>query len=105
MTQNFLALSLGLAGVILAAHASFGQDQPAQCAPRDTVTADLAQRYGETRRAWGLAANAVVEIYASAQTGSWTIAVSTPDGQMCLVAAGQGFETDPDQTPAKGEKI
>lgn len=102
MNQTFLALSLGFGGVILATHAVFAQ---AQCGTRDKVVAQLAERYGETRRSVGMAQNAVMEVYASAETGSWTIAVTTPDGTMCLVAAGQGFETVEEQLPAKGTKI
>lgn len=104
MNQTLLALSLGFAGVILATHAAFAQATP-QCGPRDSVTAHLAERYGETRRAFGLAQNAVVEVFASTETGTWTIGVTTPDGRMCLVAAGQGYESEPEQTPAKGERI
>ena len=36
---------------------------------------------------------------------TWTITMTLPDGRMCLVAAGQGFETDTAQTPAKGHKV
>jgi hypothetical protein len=103
MTQTLLALSLGFGAVILATQAAFGQ-QP-QCGPRDKVTTLLAEKYGETRRSTGLAQNTVVEVYASAETGSWTIAITTPDGRMCLVAAGQNFVTEEAQTPAKGEKV
>ncbi|MEZ5797931.1 MAG: hypothetical protein R3D63_10905 [Paracoccaceae bacterium] len=104
MNQTFLALSLGLAGVVLAAHAAFAEGA-AQCGPRDAVVAELADRFGETRRSLGLTASAVVEVYASSETGSWTIAVTTPDGTMCLVAAGRDFQADPPQTPARGMRI
>jgi hypothetical protein len=102
MNQTLLALSLGFGGVILATHAAFAQ---AQCGQRAALVAHLAERYGETPRVAGLSQNAVMEVFASAETGSWTIAVTTPDGTMCLVAAGQGFETLDAQLPAKGEKV
>lgn len=102
MNQTLLALSLGFGGVILATQAAFGQ---AQCGERATLTAHLAERYGETLQSAGLAQNAVMEVYASAETGTWTIAVTTVDGTMCLVAAGQGFETVEQELPAKGEKV
>jgi hypothetical protein len=103
MTHTLLALSLGFGAVILATQAALGQTP--QCGPRDAVSAHLAERYGETRRSTGLAQNTVVEVYASAETGSWTIAITTPDGRMCLVAAGQNYVADDVQTPAKGEKV
>ncbi|MBK8439182.1 MAG: hypothetical protein IPL38_06600 [Rhodobacter sp.] len=104
MNQTLLALSLGFGGVILATHAALGQGAP-QCGARNALVAQLAERYGEVRHSSGMAQNAVVEVFASAETGTWTIAVTTPDGRMCLVAAGQGFETDTAQTPAKGHKV
>lgn len=72
------------------------------CAERATVVDRLAAEYGETRRAIGLAsAQQVVEIFASPETGSWTITVTRPDGTSCLVAAGTYFETlDEALTPA-----
>jgi len=68
------------------------------------VVNTLAQKYGETRRSIGLAANnTVMELYASAETGSWTIAVTTPDGMTCLMASGQGYEPVAEKMPAKGD--
>ena len=46
-----------------------------------------------------------MEVYASPETGTWTIAVTTPDGTMCLVAAGQGFEEVDAPLPARGTKV
>lgn len=74
-----------------------------QCGGRDFVVAQLAERYGETRRGLGVAANnTVMEIFASAASGSWTITVTTPDGQTCLVASGQSFEPTQDPLPPAG---
>ncbi len=102
MTQNMLfALSLGFGGLILATHAA--QSAP-QCGPRDTVMAALADQYGETRRGMGLAGNqAVIEVFASDQTGTWTITATLPDGRTCLVASGQGYEVTSDALPPKGD--
>jgi hypothetical protein len=64
-----------------------------QCNQRAAVMAHLAEKYGETPRAAGLAANStVMELLASDETGSWTITVTTPDGMTCLIASGQNFE-------------
>lgn len=102
-TRTMIALSLGFAGVILATHAV--QAAP-QCGAREAVVATLAERYGETRRSMGVAANnAVMEVFASAESGTWTITVTLPDGTMCLVASGEGFEAMADQLPAKGQKV
>jgi len=72
------------------------------CADRASVVDRLAVEYGETHQAIGLAsAREVVEIFASDETGSWTITVTGPDGRTCLVAAGTCFERfDKNPTPA-----
>ncbi|MEM5476470.1 hypothetical protein [Pacificibacter sp. AS14] len=63
------------------------------CAKRDQVIARLASKYGEVRQSIGLAPNSgVFEIYASQDTGSWTILVTNTNGISCLVASGQAFE-------------
>jgi hypothetical protein len=83
---------------------AMGMPAMAQCGARDEVVAQLAAGYGETRRSMGLAANsAVIEVYASEATGTWTITVTLPSGMTCLVASGEGFETMADKLPAKGE--
>jgi hypothetical protein len=87
---SFAALALGVVLATPAASQQFG----ARCAPRDTVVAYLADRYGESRQSIGIAAGyAVMELYASGETGTWTVTVTLPDGMMCLVASGSSFET------------
>lgn len=77
--------------------------QSGQCAPRETVVQRLAEAYGETRQSMGLGANnAVVEVFASATSGSWTITVTGANGITCLIAAGHAFETMADSLPAPG---
>ncbi|WP_305970432.1 MULTISPECIES: hypothetical protein [unclassified Mameliella] len=63
------------------------------CAPRAAVIERLAAMYGETRQAIGLGANgAIMEVFASDGTGTWTITVTMPNGISCLVASGDTFE-------------
>lgn len=77
--------------------------QGRNCAPRAAVVERLAQRYGETRQSMGLGANnAVVEVFASNDTGTWSITITTPGGLTCLVASGQAFEEVVEALPAKG---
>ncbi|MDZ7908150.1 MAG: hypothetical protein U5N10_08030 [Gemmobacter sp.] len=103
MNQTLFAFSLGAAGLILAAT---NVHSAPQCGKRDLVLGQLTEKYGETRRGMGIAANdGVMEMFASAASGSWTITVTLPDGMMCLVASGQGYETITEELPAKGRKI
>lgn len=102
MQHKLFALSLGLAGFMLAAQVVFADDGPA-CGARSSVVERLAATYGETRRAIGVAAeSAVVELFASAATGTWTITVTLPDGRTCLLASGRHFEALSDPLPASG---
>lgn len=75
------------------------------CAERALVVERLESRFGEVRQAMGLnRGNAVVEVYASAETGTWTILVTTPNGIACLVASGDLYEQErgPILKPEKG---
>jgi hypothetical protein len=88
-----------LAGLTLAGPAAAN----VQCGKRDIVLTQLTEKYGETRRGIGVAANnAVMEVFASDSSGSWTITVTMADGTTCLVASGQNFETLAEELPAKG---
>lgn len=67
--------------------------QNRNCGPRTKVVETLAEKYKESRRSIGLATKGrVMEIFASEETGSWTIVVTMPNGMTCLVASGQAFE-------------
>lgn len=68
---------------------------PAQdnCATHDIILIRLAENWSETRQTSGIAANGtLVETWANADTGTWTITVSVPDGPTCIVAYGQDFD-------------
>lgn len=104
MTRQLLTLSFGVGAMILAAGHAFGQTSEARnCGKRDFVLGRLADRYGESRQAIGLGANnQVVEVFASLETGTWTITVTNPTGMTCLVASGQSFETLSEAVKAPG---
>jgi hypothetical protein len=93
-----------LAACLLLAYPLAADAQGPQCAKRDQVVDLLATKYGETRQGMGVANNnAVMEMFASGTTGTWTITVSSPDGVMCLVASGQGYQAMAEDLPAKGD--
>jgi len=102
MSRHALALSSGLA--LLAASLPAHPQSTGNCAMREHVIARLATAYGETRQSIGLGANnQVVEVFASVETGTWTITVTSPNGLTCLVASGRAYEavaTEPQGDPA-----
>lgn len=92
MDRTLFALSLGLAGLILAP--GTGHASPSQCGPHDAVAATLAKQYGEQARSMGLAEDdTVMELYSAPKTGTWTLTVTLPSGITCLAASGNNFET------------
>lgn len=64
------------------------------CGDRQAIVQRLQDFYGESRTGAGLSnGNAsMIEIFASHQTGTWTILLTRPDGQSCLVAAGDSWQ-------------
>ncbi|MEM1073552.1 MAG: hypothetical protein AAF665_11185 [Pseudomonadota bacterium] len=107
MKQKVKVLHLGALTAAAAIYLAVTTDVAAQnsnnCGPRQAVIDRLAQGYGETRQSVGLGANnSVVEVFASDETGTWTITVTTPNGMTCLVASGQSYETLAEALPAKG---
>lgn len=96
------AAALALA-LVLASGPAAGQ-QP--CARHEVVVERLAQIHGETLQSAGLTTGdtAIVEVYASEETGSWTILIVLPNGIACLIAAGQMWDASPAGRP-KGEPL
>lgn len=102
MKNALIHAAIGFGILALAATQASAQ-QSRNCAPRDVVVERLADGYGESRQSIGLGAQgAVVETFASDETGSWTITVTNPSGLTCLVASGQSFETLAEALPPKG---
>ncbi len=103
MNDFLIKMTMGLGLMALAAqHVSA---QPGNCAPRDVVVQKLTQKFSESRRGIGLIRQtAVMEIFASEDSGSWTILITRPDGISCLIAAGQDYQTRADTLPAQGRK-
>lgn len=83
LTLIFMALTL----------ASPTSAQTQRCADHAAVVERLADGYGESRQSIGVGAdNTVVEVFASLETGTWTITVTQAGGPTCLVASGEAFQ-------------
>ncbi|MFP7569866.1 hypothetical protein [Marivita sp. S2033] len=89
MTPKLAVLATAL--LLAIPHESNAQET---CAPRAQVLERLADIYSETRQSIGLGQNnTLLEVFASMDTGSWTITVTSPSGVTCLIASGLAFET------------
>lgn len=89
MKAKTAVLTTVLALGLTASAAAQGQN----CGQRQAVIQRLADGYGESRQSIGMAPQGrVVEVFASLETGTWTITVTTPNGLTCLVASGQSYE-------------
>ncbi len=63
-----------------------------RCGERDAVIEHLSSRFGETLRSLGVQhGQGLIEIFANADSGSWTILLTTPSGISCLMAAGEAW--------------
>ena len=72
------------------------------CGPRADILASLDSKYGETRRGGGVAGTtAVIELYASEKTGTWTILRTGVNGISCVLAVGERWQDDPPPTDDK----
>ena len=93
MYERLLTISALVFGMAVVAP-SASQAQMA-CGERDSVVAKLGEKYGEVRRGVGLTgATAIFEVWVSDSTGTWTILKTTPNGQACVMAVGEGWQDD-----------
>lgn len=82
-------LSGGLSGPgLLAAEAETG----GACDRRDAVLGLLADRYSEAPIALGVTSGgSLIELLTDARGDTWSIVVTSPEGESCLVLSGQGW--------------
>jgi len=82
-------LAAGIATVIGATSASAEMF----CGEREKIVGELKETWREDRTAIGLSNNGgVLEVYAS-EAGTWTLLLTTPEGQTCMIGAGEHWET------------
>ena len=99
MFKHLLGVCMGFALVSVAMPAS-----AQSCAARDSVVERLKDRFSEELTVGGLQATrgsqSIMEIWASAETGTYTVLLTNPNGISCVVAAGTDFFTaTPDPEP------
>ncbi len=76
------------------------------CNQRDNVLGHLAQKYQEVPIALGVTnRGGLVEVLSTGDGKTWTIIISTPDGQSCMVAAGEGWRMIPNAAARADPKV
>ena len=74
-----------------------------ECVDRDKLIPVLAEGYNEVPESFGLMPNGnVLEVFSS-YDGTFTLLVTTPEGQSCVVGSGEGWMKAKD-TLRKGER-
>lgn len=108
MTRRWLPLAIELAailGLTLVASAGLaklarGEEQPS-CTTRQIMTSVLSKKFQEVPVAAGISeAGALVEIWATSDGQGWTMTITRPDGQICMVVSGRAW-----QMPEPGRPI
>ena len=74
---------------------------PIPCHDYREIRRQLAERYNEAPVSFGVRSNGeLLQVFASAQGGTWTIVSTSPAGLACILAAGRGWDgsraTEPD---------
>ena len=66
------------------------------CGQRDKIVEWLSVKYKEAPIATGVSSNGrLVEVLTTQDGDTWTLIVTTPDGNSCLIASGQGWRAKP----------
>lgn len=72
---------------------------PRLCTQHGDLVSQLGTKYGESVSASGFdGAGNFVQVFSS-KTGSWTIAISTPGGQTCVISAGSDWQKEENEPP------
>jgi hypothetical protein len=83
--KHVLVVGGSLLGALVAGSAS----AMPHCGERADLVTALADRYSENHVASGLqSATGLMEIWVSEQEGTWTILMTRPDGQTCVLVTG-----------------
>jgi hypothetical protein len=89
------AAALAVLFVVMVTTAPAQNQMQAQCGPHTRIVEVLAGKYSEAPKAIGTVSRThFMEVYVS-QAGSWTILVTSADGNSCILASGGDWEDVP----------
>ncbi len=73
------------------------------CGDRAKIVAHLGSDYKEGRAGIGLAASGTVVELFTADSGTWTMLMTAPGGQTCVMGSGEGWEQTQRPKPVAGK--
>ena len=77
--------------IITASFPATAQQQ--RCTKRPDIVGHLAKKFAEAPIAIGLSVSGgVIEVLSSEKGGSWTIIITMPNGNTCVLAAGKDWQ-------------
>lgn len=89
--------ALATAGLASASQASATAPSVARslpCSAYERMAEILGERYGEAPASLGVQGNGhLLQVFTSAESGSWTILSIAPSGVGCVIAAGQNWRS------------
>lgn len=101
MFKRLCSTALIFGAAALAPPSAYAQVMP--CLPRADLVERLEGRYDERLVGGGLQSpQQLLEVWASDQTGSFTVFVTRPSGKSCVIATGQHWN---EATPADPEEV
>jgi phage/plasmid primase-like uncharacterized protein len=66
------------------------------CGQRDKIVEWLAVKYKEAPIATGVSSQgSLIEVLSTHDGDTWTVIVTSPDGDSCVIASGQGWRAKP----------
>ncbi|MCG8543927.1 MAG: hypothetical protein MJE12_06930 [Alphaproteobacteria bacterium] len=96
MTRWILFLSVVMVFALPVSLGGANDADEGNCGQRNIVLNYLSSKYSEKPIAMGVAANGgLIEVLSSHEGTTFTIIVTMPEGQTCMVAAGEGWERLP----------
>ena len=67
--------------------------EPWACVERKALIKDFAERYQEVPSAIGVTSDGNLAEVLTSKSGNWTLVISNPKDQTCVVASGSGWRT------------
>lgn len=94
-SNSLLSVVAGVFAFTLASILAPVQANAAECGKSEKVIAFLGKKYNEQLKAMGLVSNKGFMQLFVAESGTWTVVLTTPEGISCIVAAGDSYEVTP----------